>query len=91
MKDIKVVVEKMTRNRRKMIGKTADSLLCPLHTIQCLPLVFLPLWFATETETDLLYLHVKCVNLLFFRSCYIFYESKKIRYEITLIHDYAVY
>ena len=43
VKDIKVVVEKMTRNRRKMIGKTADSLLCPLHSIQFSPLVFLPL------------------------------------------------
>ena len=33
----------MTRNRRKMIGKTSDSLLCPLHSIQFSPLVFLPL------------------------------------------------
>ena len=43
VKDLKVVVEKMTRNCRKMIGKTADSLLCPLHSIQFSPLEFLPL------------------------------------------------
>ena len=42
--DVKVVVKTMTRNRCKMIGKTADSLLCPFHSIQFLPLVFLPLW-----------------------------------------------
>ena len=34
VKDIKVVVEKMTRNRRKMIEKTADSLLLSKHSIQ---------------------------------------------------------
>ena len=34
VKDIKVVVEKMTRNCHKMILKTADSLLCPFHSIQ---------------------------------------------------------
>ena len=34
MKDIKVVVEKITRNRRKVIGKPGDSLLCRLHSIQ---------------------------------------------------------
>ena len=34
VKDIKVVVEKMTRNRRKVIGKPGDSLLCRLHSIQ---------------------------------------------------------
>ena len=39
----KVVVKKMTRNGRKMIGKTADSLLCCLHSIQFSTLVFLPL------------------------------------------------
>ena len=44
VKDIKVVVEKMTRNRRKMIAKTADSLVCPFHSIQFSPLGFLPLW-----------------------------------------------
>ena len=44
VKDIKVVVEKMTRIRYKMIGKTADSLHCPFHSIQFTPLVFLPLW-----------------------------------------------
>ena len=38
MKDIKVVVKKMTRNRCKMIKKMANSLLCPLHSIQFLPL-----------------------------------------------------
>ena len=34
MKDIKVGVEKMTRNCRKMIEKTADSLLLSKHSIQ---------------------------------------------------------
>ena len=34
MKDIKVGVEKMTRNRRKMIEKTEDSLLLSKHSIQ---------------------------------------------------------
>jgi hypothetical protein len=34
VKDIKVGVEKMTRNRRKMIEKTADSLLLSKHSIQ---------------------------------------------------------
>ena len=34
MKEIKVGVEKMPRNRRKMIQKTEDSLLCPLNSIQ---------------------------------------------------------
>ena len=34
VKDIKVVVEKMTRNRRKVIRKPGDSLLCCLHSIQ---------------------------------------------------------
>ena len=33
----------MTRNCRKMIEKTADSLLCPLHSIQFSPQVFFPL------------------------------------------------
>ena len=37
--------QKMTRNCCKMIGKTADSLLCPFHCIQFLPLVFPPLLF----------------------------------------------
>ena len=46
VKDIKVVVEKMTRNRRKMIAKTADSLVCPFHSIQFSPLGFLPLEFC---------------------------------------------
>ena len=34
MKDIKVRVEKITRNRRKMIKKTADSLLLSKHSVQ---------------------------------------------------------
>ena len=34
VKDIKVGVEKMSRNRHRMIEKTADSLLCYLHSIQ---------------------------------------------------------
>ena len=40
VKDIKVVVEKMTRNRRKVIGKPGDSLLCRLHSIQLSSLVY---------------------------------------------------
>ena len=40
VKDIKVVVEKMTRNRRKVIGKPGDSLLCRLHSIQVSSLVY---------------------------------------------------
>jgi hypothetical protein len=44
VKNIKVFVEKMTRNCPKMIEKTADSLLCPLHSIQFSPLVFIPQW-----------------------------------------------
>ena len=34
MKDIKVGVEKMTRNHRKMIKKMGDSLLLSKHSIQ---------------------------------------------------------
>jgi hypothetical protein len=34
VKDIKVGVEKMTRNRRKMIKQTGDSLLLSKHSIQ---------------------------------------------------------
>ena len=40
VKDIKVLVEQMTRNRLKMIGKPADSLLCRLHSIQFSALVY---------------------------------------------------
>ena len=50
VKDITVVVEKMTKNRRKMIGKTADSLLCSLHSIQFSPLVFLPLCLHHKSQ-----------------------------------------
>ena len=39
VKHIEVVVGKMTRNRHKTIEKTADSLLCPFHSIQFSPLV----------------------------------------------------
>ena len=42
VKDIRVVVEKMTKNCRKMIEKTAESLLCPLHSIQFSPLCSIP-------------------------------------------------
>jgi hypothetical protein len=41
VKDIRVGVKKMTRNRRKMIEKTADFLLCRLHSIQFLALFLL--------------------------------------------------
>ena len=34
VKDIKLVVEKITRNRHKMIKKTADLLLLSKHSIQ---------------------------------------------------------
>ena len=37
---MKVVVEKMTRNRRKVIGKPEDSLLCRLHSVQLSALVY---------------------------------------------------
>ena len=40
VKDIKVVVKKMTRNRRKVIGKPGDSLLCRLPSIQLSSLVY---------------------------------------------------
>ena len=40
VKDIKVVVEKMTRNRRKVIGKPGESLRCRLHSIQLSALVY---------------------------------------------------
>ena len=40
VKDIKVVVKKMTRNRRKMIGKPGDTLICRLHSIQFSTLVY---------------------------------------------------
>ena len=40
VKDIKVVVEKMTRNRHKVIGKPGVSLLCRLHSIQLSSLVY---------------------------------------------------
>ena len=40
VKDIMVVVIKMTRNRRKVIGKPGDSLLCRLHSIQLSSLVY---------------------------------------------------
>ena len=51
MKDIKVGVEKMTRNCRKMIKKTADSLLLSKHSIQFLAL-FLLLSGATQGRQD---------------------------------------
>jgi hypothetical protein len=40
VKDIKVVVKKMTRNRRKVIGKPGDSLLSRLHSIEVSSLVY---------------------------------------------------
>ena len=40
VKDIKVVVKKMTRNRHKVIRKPGDSLLCRLHSIQLSTLVY---------------------------------------------------
>ena len=49
MKDIKVVVKKMTRNRRKVIGKPGDSLLCRLHSIQLSALVYSFLYGSDST------------------------------------------
>ena len=57
----KICCQIMTRNSHKMIGKTTDSLLCPLHSIQFLPLVFLPLckkltnfnFFLTVLEAEI--------------------------------------
>ena len=47
----------MTRYHRKMIAKTAESLVCPFHTIQFSPLGFLPLWwFVPKTFQGLHFL-----------------------------------
>ena len=48
MKDIEVVVEKMTKNRRKVIGKPGDSLLCRLHHSGFGSSVFFSLWMFHE-------------------------------------------
>ena len=50
VKDIKVVVKKMTRNRRKVIGKPGDSLLCRLHSIQLSALVYSFLYDLTRQQ-----------------------------------------
>jgi hypothetical protein len=50
VKDIKVVVEKMTRNRRKVIGKPGDSLLCRLHSIQVSSLVYSFLYASSSNS-----------------------------------------
>ena len=49
VKDIIVVVQKMTRNRRKVIGKPGDSLLCRLHSIQLSSLgILFSMTFSTK-------------------------------------------
>ena len=49
-----------------MIKKTADSLLCPLHSIQFSPLVFLPLWLLSVFLLIIfrLTLYFKCLKAL---------------------------
>ena len=44
VKDIKVVVKKMTRNRCNLIRKLGDSLLCRLHSIQLPVIVYSSLY-----------------------------------------------
>ena len=57
VKDIKVVVEKMTRNRRKVIGKPGDSLLCRLHSIQLSSLgILFSMYIRYQSEGALLYI-----------------------------------
>ena len=66
MKDIKVGVEKMTRNRRKMIEKTADSLLLSKHSIQFSALFLL-------LSATVLYI-VKCTYVIVRGICnYVFH------------------
>ena len=59
--------KKMTRNRRKMIGKTADSLLCPLHSIQFLP----PCLYLAITAGVFLFCIVFTLSITKFDPAYI--------------------
>ena len=81
VKDIKVFVQKMTRNRHKMIGKTADSLFCPFHGIQFSPLVFLPLWHQIAKHAGLLFCFTYCCNQdnfqQFLQPILVFYKEIK--------------
>ena len=64
VKDIKVVVEKMTRNRRKVIGKPGDSLLCRLHSIQVSSLVYSFLYVGLIQSARMLFCPVYMVTIL---------------------------
>ena len=68
MKDIKVGVEKMTRNRRKMIEKTADSLLLSKHSIQFSALF-------------LVLINVDKVKLVFDMLCFMFFHLTAVFFE----------
>ena len=65
VKDIKVVVKKITKNCRKMIKRTADTLLCPLHSIQFLPLLFLPLCWAVVNLSEAPQTFTLCTVIVF--------------------------
>ena len=51
VKDIKIGVKKMTRNRRKMIEQTGDSLLLSKHSIQLSALFLLLSVFKLNLHT----------------------------------------
>ena len=54
MKDVKVGVKKMTKNRRKMIEKMADSLLLSKHSIQFSALFLLLSVHKSRGKTQLM-------------------------------------
>ena len=58
MKDIKVGVEKMTRNRRKMIEQTGDSLLLSKHCIQLSALFLLLSVFIMYNKEEVIQIKV---------------------------------
>ena len=57
MKDVKIDVEKMTRNHRKMIEQTGDSLLLSKHSIQ-LSALFLLLSDTNLKNASIVYVNV---------------------------------
>ena len=79
VKDIKVVVEKMTRNRHKVIGKPGDSLLCHLHSIQLSSLVYsflyVFLWQICNRlwSSQLYFTILKCCTVMNYRSAFLNY------------------
>ena len=77
----------MTRNCRKMIEKTADPLLCPLHSIQFSPPVLLPLWWCQQFKIVLLFNLFK--HYLIFRIRPQLYESdlKSICLSVSLYRE----